>query len=215
MRKKKNFAPRWAQVSERLIPDPAAQRGHWRTLCPEARALHVELGCGKGGFLTACARSQPDILFVGLERVSEALLMAMEKAQDLANTFFIAGDAAHLDTFFAPGEVELLYINFCDPWPSRKRSIRRLTHRDFLMRYRRLLKPGCPLRFKTDNIALFDFSLGELQAAGARVTFCSTDWHLDPAYPNEDHLTEYEIKFSSMGVPILYLEAVVHTTEGD
>lgn len=210
MRKKKNFAPRWERAAGFLIPDPAALRGHWRTLRPEAKALHVELGCGKGGFLSARAKSRPDILFVGLERVPEALLMAMEKARELklTNVSFIAGDAAAMEDWFEPGEADALFINFCDPWPSRKRAKRRLTHRDFLALYRRLLPPGHPLCFKTDNAPLFDFTLAELAAAGARVTFASADWHSHPAWPGEDRMTEYEQRFSGMGVPIRRLEAV-------
>jgi len=209
MRKKKNFAPRWERVTDWLAPDPPAHRGAWRTLCPGADALHVELGCGKGSFLAATARENPDTQFVGLERAPEALLMAMEKAKadNLGNVRFIDGDAALLDSFFTPGEADALYINFCDPWPPRKRAKRRLTHRDFLASYRKLLKPGCPLRLKTDNVALFDFSLEELAASGASVTFRSTDWHRDPSFPGDDHMTEYEARFSAKGVPICRLVA--------
>jgi len=210
MRKKKNFTPRWEKASERLVSDPAARRGQWRTPGPETAALHVELGCGKGGFLTACAKARPDILFVGLERVPEALLMAMEKAQadDLHNILFIDGDAVSLDDYFAPGEADSLFINFCDPWPPRKQAKRRLTHRDFLALYRRLLPPGRSLYFKTDNVPLFAFTLEELDAAGAHVTFASADWHRDPAWPGTDHMTEYEKRFSDLGVSICRLEAV-------
>ena len=210
MRKKKNFAPRWERIEAWLVSDPEARQGQWRALYPKASELHVELGCGKGGFLTKCASNRPDALFLGLERVPEALLMAMEKAQadDLKNIRFICGDAAQISDYFVPGEADSLYLNFCDPWPSNKRANRRLTHRNFLVHYRRLLKPGCPLYFKTDNVPLFEFSLDELVAAGARIVFSTTDWHRDPARPIDDVMTEYETRFSNMGVPICRLEAV-------
>ena len=210
MRKKKNFIPRWDRVSNYLVMNAAALRGEWRGLFPEAAALHVELGCGKGGFLAASARVHPDTLFIGMERSPEALLMAMEKAisEELANLFFVCGDAVLLDTFFASDEVDMLFINFCDPWPSRKRARRRLTYRDYLFRCQKVLKPGCPLRFKTDDASLFAFTLKELFATGAQVVFQSCDWHHDPEYPGDDHMTEYETRFSALGVPIRRLEAV-------
>jgi tRNA (guanine-N7-)-methyltransferase len=210
MRKKKNFEPRWARVSDWLADDPAARRGRWRALYPGAVSLHVELGCGKGRFLTAMAQTRPDILFVGLERVPEALLLALEKARaaKLPNLRFILGDAKQLEEFFAPGEADRLYVNFCDPWPARKRADRRLTHRDFLARYRLLLKPGGALWFKTDNPPLYEFTIEELAAAGARIPAATADWHHDPAWPGEDHMTEYEERFSAQGIPICRVEAV-------
>ena len=209
MRKKKNFEPRWALAAESLISDPLAHKGAWKSLHPGASSLCVELGCGKGAFLASCAAASPDVLFVGVERVQEALLMAMEKvrAQALGNVRFICGDAARIEEFFGSGEVDALHLNFCDPWPPRKQARRRMTHKDFLVLYRRVLKPGGVLRFKTDNSEFFEFTLGELAACGAVVIFQSIDWHRDPAYPGDDHMTEYEARFSALGVPICRLEA--------
>ncbi|MDR0671819.1 MAG: tRNA (guanosine(46)-N7)-methyltransferase TrmB [Oscillospiraceae bacterium] len=205
MRKKKNLRARWASVSaNRLAEDPAQYRGRWLSLYPPAKALFVELGCGKGRFLCEWAARRPDILFVGLERTPEALLMAMEKAaaRGLGNARFISGDAAAVCDFFAPGEIDRLFVNFCDPWPSNKRAKRRLTHRNFLRLYRVVLRPEGEMHVKTDNRPLFDFSLSEIAAVGARLLWHSVDWHADLAYPGEDIMTEYEEKFSSQGVAI-------------
>lgn len=209
MRKKKNFDKRWAQVQPLLVSLPAEQRGRWRALYPDARALHVELGCGKGRFLCAWAQAHPDILCIGLERVPEALLMAMERAQseDIKNLRFVSGDAALLEDYFAPGEADRIFVNFCDPWPPRKQAVRRLTHRAFLARYRAALSPGGQVHFKTDNAPLFAFSLEEFEASGARIAFATTDWHHEPGYPGGDPMTEYEQRFSELGVPICRLEA--------
>ncbi|MDR1157500.1 MAG: tRNA (guanosine(46)-N7)-methyltransferase TrmB [Oscillospiraceae bacterium] len=218
MRKKKNLKLRWAAVSaDRLAEDPAQYRGCWLSLYPPAQALFVELGCGKGRFLCAWAARRPDLLFVGLERTPEALLMAMEKAtaRGLANVRFICGDAATVCDLFAPGEIDRLFVNFCDPWPSNKRAKRRLTHRNFLRLYRVVLRPEGEMHFKTDNRPLFDFSVSELEAVGARLLLRSVDWHADPAYPGEDVMTEYEEKFSSQGVPICRYAARLGTAAED
>lgn len=210
MRKKKNMDARWARVADYVTACPSDMRGRWRTIpVPEARLLVVELGCGKGRFLSRWAEAAPEALFVGLERVPEALLMAMEKAnaQKLTNLRFISGDAAALNDYFAPGEINRLHINFCDPWPSNRRAKRRLTHRDFLLRYREALVPGGQLHFKTDNRPLFDFTQEELAAVGAVPLLVTTDWHAHEAYPGEDVPTEYEEKFSSRGIPICRLVA--------
>ena len=117
MRKKKNLVPRMEACGALLIEDPRALRGRWRELLPEARELRVELGCGKGRFTAETAAAEPDVLLIAVEKVPDAMVVAMERARDagLHNVFFVDGDAACLPDFFAPGEVDRIYINFCDP----------------------------------------------------------------------------------------------------
>ena len=138
MRRKKNLQARMERCAPWLIQDPAALRGNWRSLKADAQELRLELGCGKGRFTCQTAAAHPELLFVAVERVPDAMVMAMERAREmeLGNVFFVDADAAKLAEFFAPGEVDLLYINFCDPWPSNRHAKRRLTHRDFLLSYR-------------------------------------------------------------------------------
>ena len=78
--------------------------------------------CGKGRFTVETARENPDVLFVAVERVPDAMIIAMERAveAELPNVYFVDGDAANLPSLFAPGEVDRLYINFCDPWPGQQ-----------------------------------------------------------------------------------------------
>ena len=136
MRRKKNLVPRMERCAPWLIREPQSLRGNWRSLMPAATQLRLELGCGKGRFTCQTAAAHPDMLFVAVERVPDAMVMAMERARemDLHNVFFVDGDAAALPEFFAPEEVDLIYINFCDPWPPKRHAKRRLTHRDFLLR---------------------------------------------------------------------------------
>ena len=153
MRKKKNLFPRLARCERVTAADPAALRGNWRSLFPAASALYVELGCGKGAFAVEMARQNPDVLFVAMEKEPSAVVTAMEKtvAEGLANLFFIVGDASAMEAYFAPSEIDRLYINFCDPWTRGNRFKRRLTYRGFLAQYMKVVRPGASLCFKTDN----------------------------------------------------------------
>ncbi len=207
MRKKPNLVPRMEACSDIWIRDPENHRGKWRELYPAARQLRLEVGCGKGKFTAETAQAEPDILLLGMERVPEAMVMAMEKvkAMELRNAFFIGEDVARVEELFAPGEVDLLYINFCDPWPHKKHAPRRLTHADFLKLYRKILKPGGEIHFKTDNAALFDFSLEQFELCGFALKNFTRDLHR--AGPTGSMPGEEE-KFYKMGTPICHLEAV-------
>ena len=118
MRKKKNLVPRMEACDACWIRRPEEHRGRWRELMPDARELRVELGCGKGRFTAETAKAEPDVLLIAVEKVPDAMVVAMERVRDagLTNVFFIDADAALLPELFAPGEVDRIYINFCDPW---------------------------------------------------------------------------------------------------
>ena len=207
MRKKKNLLPRMERCAALQIKDPIAHRGHWRELMPEARELRVELGCGKGRFTVGTAAAEPDVLLIAIERVQDALVLAMEAAirKGLKNVFFVSLDAANIDQFFADDEIDLLYINFCDPWPTKRHAKRRLTYRDFLKRYAVILKEGGEIRFKTDNKDLFDFSVEEFEAMGWQLSDVTYDLHAAPVPGDVE--TEYEEKFSRKGNLICRLVA--------
>src|SRR5574344_1843231 len=135
---------------------------------PQARELRVELGCGKGRFTVGTAANEPDVLFLAVEKVPDAMVIAMERAAaaKLNNVFFVVADANQLPEFFEKGEVDRIYINFCDPWPPKRQAKRRLTHGVFLKLYRQVLKDGGQIHFKTDNAPLFTWSLGEIPQYG-------------------------------------------------
>lgn len=198
MRKKKNLLPRMERCAALQIKDPIAHRGHWRELMPEARELRVELGCGKGRFTVGTAAAEPDVLFVAVEMVPDAMVVAMERcaAEGLRNVRFIDANANILPEFFAPGEVDRIYINFCDPWPKSNQKKRRLTHGNFLKLYRRVLADGGQIHFKTDNDKLFAWSLEEIPQFGFRLSEVTTDLHRDGPV---GVMTDYERKFFSEG----------------
>jgi len=201
MRKKPNLLPRLEACGGLIVTDPAAQRGKWRELMPQAREVRLELGCGKGRFTVGTAQAEPDVLLIAVERVADAMVIAAERAKDLGltNVFFLDADAADLERFFAPGEVDRLYINFCDPWPGAKVAKRRLTHPGFLVRYRQVLAPGGQIHFKSDNKDLFEWSLFQFPKAGFTLSEVTRDLHGQGV---TGIMTDYEEKFYQMGTPI-------------
>ena len=212
MRKKKNLAPRMEACGAYLIRDPFALRGRWRELMPEARELRVELGCGKGGFTVGTAAAEPEVLLIAVEKVPDAMVVAMEKARDAAlrNVWFVDGDAALLPDMFAPGEIDRLYINFCDPWPRKKNAKRRLTYHTFLEKYKKVLKLGGQIHFKTDNANLFAWSLPEMESCFLELRNVTDDLHANGPV---GIMTGYEEKFYALGTPIHRVEAVVVTKQ--
>ncbi len=209
MRKKHNLGPRMEACDRVWIRDPAQHRGRWRELMPEARALRLEIGCGKGKFTVETAKAEPDVLLIALEKVPDAMVMAMEYAvrEELRNVFFIDADAAILPELFAEDEVDRIYLNFCDPWPRNKTAKLRLTYRTFLEKYRAVLRDGGELYFKTDNRPLFDFSLEEFARCGLETRAVTNDLHKDGVV---GILTGYEEKFLALGTPINRCECIVH-----
>ena len=161
MRKMKNLEPRMERCAAIRIAEPASLKGAWRSLKPDAAALWVEVGCGKGKFTAETAQANPDVLLIAVERCREAMVVAMEKAlsMGLTNVFFIDMDVANIEEVFASQEIDRLFINFPDPWPRKKNAKRRLTHRGFLDKYCRVVRTGGEFHYKTDNAPLFEFSV--------------------------------------------------------
>ena len=208
MRKKKNLAPRMERCAGWLIQDPAARRGRWRELMPQAREVRLELGCGKGRFTAGTAAAEPDVLLIAVEVVPDAMVVAMERcaAAGLTNVFFIDANADRLPDFFAPGEVDRIYLNFSDPWPGNRHAKRRLTHGNFLKLYRQVLKMGGQIHFKTDNQPLFEFSVEEIPQFGFQLSEVTRDLHADGPVRV---MTDYEAKFYEEGLPINRLVATM------
>ena len=177
-----------------------------KSLLPFPLALppspHVELGTGMGDFITQIAERNPQINFIGLEVEKTCVLSAARKVREknLSNVRLIVFDVNDIAGLFAEHAVDRLYINFCDPWPKKRHAKRRLTHVRFLEMYRKILKVGGEIYFKTDNRGLFDFSLEQFAAAGLEVRDVTNDLHANE--PPDNIRTEYENKFSAAGVPI-------------
>jgi len=196
-------------VSEYVTQNPQEWKGKWSGYFGAAAPLYVEIGTGKGRFITTLAELHPEIHYIGVEKYASVLIRAIEKRkerEDLKNLTFLAVDAKILPDVFAAGEVDRLYLNFSDPWPKDRHARRRLTSREFLARYRQFLKPEGELCFKTDNRALFEFSMQEAKETGWELTEVTCDLHHSP-YAEGNVMTEYEEKFSALGNPIYYMKA--------
>ena len=167
-----------------------------------SRKLYVELGTGKGDFITQIAEKNPAINFLGLEVEAGVVLKAARKVaeKNLSNVRLAVFDINGIENIFAENEVDRLYINFCDPWPKKRHAKRRLTYVKFLEMYKKILKPDGEIHFKTDNRGLFDFSLEQFELAGLKVRDVNFDLHA--AEPPENIRTEYENKFSAQGFKI-------------
>ena len=207
MRKRNNLEPRMEACGAIWLRDAKELRGNWRSLMPQAREIRLEVGCGKGKFTVETAAAEPDVLLIAVERVQEAMLLGMEKALEmgLKNVYFLSLDAAELEEYFADGELDLIYLNFCDPWPRKKNAKRRLTYRTFLRKYQRILKIGGEIHFKTDNAGLFEWSLGEFEACGLEIRALTRDLHRDGPV---GIMTGYEEKFYELGTPINRCELI-------
>ncbi len=201
MRKKPNLPARMAKCQQYLEENPQAQKGSWQKKRPQAEDIWLELGAGKGRFTTEMAEKNPQVLYIALERVPDAMIVAMERCLELGleNVLFIDGDAANLQDYFAPEEISRLFINFCDPWPGHKHARRRLIHANFLALYRRVLKTAGEIEFKTDNQDLFQFSLYQFPKTGYQLTQVSRHLHQQGV---TGVMTDYEEKFHLQGMPI-------------
>ena len=208
MRKKKNCAGRMEKCSDLWIKEPESYKGKWSELFRNDNPIHLEIGCGKGDFIVGMAKLYPNINFVAVEKVEDVLVMAMEKtaAAELDNVFFIDMDAEKIEDCFALGEVKRIYLNFSDPWKKNKQAKRRLTHKNFLDRYKKVLLPGDYIWFKTDNKKLFEFSLNSMAAENYKLENITFNLHESGFEGNV--MTEYEKRFSEEGFPIYRVEAV-------
>ena len=206
MRKKPNLIPRMERASSVLVAEPMQYKGRWLAENPGYRALRLELGCGKGGFTVQTAQNDGDILLVAVEKVPDAMVVAMERAIEagLKNVRFLDIDAALLPELFEQGEVERIYINFCDPWPKKKQFKRRLTAPGFLELYRNVLAENGEIHFKTDNLPLFDWSVEQFETCGWKLSEVTRNLH---EHGPVGVMTDYEKKFHAEGKPICRLVA--------
>lgn len=200
--------------SEYVVHNLEGIRGNWKKqIFGNDNPVHIEVGMGKGKFITQLASENPGINYVGIERYTSVLLRAVEKLEGsgmtgekrLGNLYFLCIDARELPDIFAQEEVEKIYLNFSDPWPKDRHAKRRLPSREFLARYDKILTKNGTVEFKTDNRGLFDFALEEVEPAGWHLIAHTYDLHHDAEMAKGNIMTEYEEKFSAQGNPICKL----------
>lgn len=207
MRRKKHREERMENCAELIIDDIFEYKTDLKEVFDQKAPLHLEIGCGKGGFISQLAELNPDINYIAFEKNFDVLVLAMEKVQEkgLKNVKFFPGNADILGQLEEQNSIDRLYINFCDPWHKWGHRKRRLTHERYLSLYKRLMSADGEIHFKTDNAPLFEFSLNSFSDFGMRLKNITLDLHNSKFEGNV--MTEYEKLFSEKGQPIFRCEA--------
>ena len=187
-----------------IITDPFKYIGKWKDLFKNNNPIHIEIGMGMGKFIYENALNNPDINYIGIERYDNVIARAIKKLDKLDNLILVRMDAREIDKVFKK-EIDLIYLNFSDPWPKKRSINKRLTSPIFLEKYDKIFKNTNNIIMKTDNRDLFIYSIESLSNYGYKLSNISFDLH-----ESSDNIitTEYEDKFVSIGKNIYYLEAL-------
>ncbi len=208
-----------------VINEPEKLKGKWNEFFGNDNPVYIEIGMGKGQFITGLSKRYPDKNFVGIEMYSAVLYRAICSVEEarkealsiendqinlpFSNLIFLRINAEILMNVFEKGEVAGIFLNFSDPWPKKRHAKRRLTSPVFLNIYKNILPQNGKVYFKTDNVDLFDYSLETISEDSSFVLSDVTrDLH-STAFAKENICTEYEDKFSAMGTPINRLVATM------
>lgn len=210
MRKKKNSESRLLACEKYLLKTDEAFSAPRSAMGEKYDKVFLEIGAGKGGFACAMAERHSDAAYYAMERVTDCVVLCAEKASSgeygqLNNLRFLIDTADNLMHIFPKGSVDAIFLNFSDPWSKKGYAKRRLTHRRYLAMYMNLLRDGGVIRFKTDNVGLFDFSLEEIEAMGLTPDIVTRDLH-SSEWNEGNIMTEYEKNFSEQGMTINMLQ---------
>ena len=190
-----------------VILNPADAKGRWQEIFGNDHPIHVEVGSGKGAFVSGMAKANPEINYIGIDIQKSVLSYALDKvlATDVPNIKLLWVDGTDLTDYFEEGEIDRLYLNFSDPWPKKRHEKRRLTYQSFLATYQQILPENGEIHFKTDNRGLFEYSLVSFSQYGMKLKGVWLDLHASDFEDNV--LTEYEQKFANKGQVIYRVEA--------
>lgn len=194
---------------------PEEKKGEWKESFKKEQPIHMELGCGKGGFISNIAVQHPEINYIAVDLIDAMLGLAkrnveasyQEAKREIDNVILARGDIERiLNIMDKTDTVERIYINFCNPWPKGKHQKKRLTHTKQLELYKTFLKEGGEIHFKTDDDGLFQSSLRYFEEAGYTIYWKTYDLHAENLMDNIE--TEHEKMFSEEGIKIKALKAV-------
>ncbi len=189
------------EASDYVIKDGKEYYGKYETLFEKKQPIHIEIGMGKGKFITEMAQLHPEINYIGIEKFDSVLIRALEKQEEmeLANLKLMRLDAEMIDEVFNH-EIDRIYLNFSDPWPKKRHAKRRLTSKEFLKAYDSIFKTTKEIIMKTDNRKLFEYSIMSFTNYGYQIEEISLNLYDDDI--KENVATEYETKFHNLGYPI-------------
>ena len=191
--------------SKYLIKNSEEYIGNWKSLFDNDNPIYIEIGMGKGKFIIENALKYPDINFIGIEKYDSVVAKSLPKIPEgLSNLFVIRMDALNIDKVFSH-EIDRIYLNFSDPWPKVRHSMRRLSSRVFLEKYDKIFKGEKNIYLRTDNRDLFTFSLESFSQYGYVLHDINLNLH---EIDQPDIITtEYEDKFVEAGLPIYQVVA--------
>lgn len=207
VRNRPGAAEMLAARPEYAVQEPESWKGRWSERFGNDHPIHIEIGMGKGQFITGMAAAHPEINYIGIEMQVSVISLALDKLveAELPNLQLLHVDGSELTNYFADSEVDQIYLNFSDPWPKKKHEKRRLTSPSFLKVDEAILKPAGEIHFKTDNQGLFEYSLSSFSKYGMTLEHVWLDLHESSFEGNI--MTEYEEKFSNKGQRIYRVEA--------
>lgn len=207
VRNRKGAPELLANNPQYVILNPEDCKGRWTEIFGNDNPIHVEVGSGKGRFVTGMAAQNPDINYIGIDIQLTVLSYALDRVLEasLPNIKLLQVDGSSLTNYFAPAEIDRLYLNFSDPWPKKRHEKRRLTYKSFLDTYKEILPDKGEIHFKTDNRGLFEYSLASFSQYGMVLNQVWLDLHASDYEGNV--MTEYEEKFSKKGQVIYRVEA--------
>jgi tRNA (guanine-N7-)-methyltransferase len=204
-------------LTDLVVLDPKNNKGKWNKIFGNDRPIYVELGMGKGKFISEMSSRNADVNYIGIDMYDELVRKASDKAFEIReaagqgkpeNLRLVLFNIEHIEEVFAPQEIERIFLNFSDPWPKKRHGFRRLTHPRFLQRYQQILNKRGEIHFKTDSRSLFEFSLNSFADMGLRMRNISLDLHAEGR--REDLvMTEYESKFADQGINIHRCEVLI------
>ncbi|AVQ46053.1 tRNA (guanosine(46)-N7)-methyltransferase TrmB [Clostridium botulinum] len=211
--RKKWWARPEIEASDKFAYEPKDLKGKWNKEFNNNNEIHLELGCGRGGFISQLVEKNKDINYVGIDLKDEVIVYAIRKVEKkeeevkrkLKNIKFITMNIMGIAEVFDEDEISKIYINFCNPWPKERHNKRRLTHTKLLTEYKKFLKPNTEIWFKTDDKELFEDSQEYFKESGFNIEYITYDLHNSDF--KENIKTEYETKFESMGMKIMFLRA--------
>ncbi|RXI38416.1 tRNA (guanosine(46)-N7)-methyltransferase TrmB [Clostridium tetani] len=205
--RKKWWARPEMEASSLVITNPKEYKGKWMEEFKNNNSIHLELGCGRGGFMQEKALKNPNINYVAVDLKDEILIYVLRKLKEkeIENVRIVPLNIAFISEVFEKDEIEKIYINFCNPWPKLRHNKRRLTHNKFLDEYKKFLKGQGEIWFKTDDIGLFEDSQEYFKESAFSIEYITYDLHKSDF--NKNIMTEYETKFASMGMKTMFLIA--------
>lgn len=177
-------------------------KGNWNSIFENKNPIKLEIGMGRGKFLIGMAEENENINYLGMDKLGTLLLKPLKRIEDkkMNNIRIFGGNAIELEDIFEENELDELFLNFSDPWPKDRHFKRRLTYKGFLQKYASVLKSGGRINFKTDNDALFDFSMEEIREVNAKIIDLTYNLHEEK--DEKIFTTEYEDKFKAQGIKI-------------